>query len=873
MKRFLGRLGIRGKLNLLLGPPLAAVVLVSVPFVVIQAGSASSAGRTAEVARQAEQLGGLIWQLQRERLLTAAYVASPSAGDGDMNRQRRTVDAGVNDVRAALGADAPEELTAALVRVGSLQEMRQNAQRRGVSLDGVARTYHAVVGSIIDSLRLTARTTDDAEGNRQLTALEALLRANEENSLRGMALIVSAVSPDAGRTLLGDATFQAPIFTERFVQQTDAAQASLVVRVDQGDAARRIDELGASVPEPGDRARTERFVGDVFATTDGQSNQRKHAQDEVISQITAAASARADAATRLVWLVGAGATVLFGLVALLAIAVSRSIADPLRRLTSAATSVADLADTELVRVTDTESDEEQKPQLATIDVSSADELGRLAEAFNRVQTTASSLVERQAQTRRNTSLMFANVAKRTQNLVGRQLALVDELERNEQDVRLLERLYRLDHLSTRLRRNADNLLVVSGTADEARIAGPVDLSTALRSALAEIEDYQRVHLGEVADILLNSAFGADLVLICAELLENATSFSPPGSVVEVRTGFDQDGACVVGIVDHGIGMTRERLDEENRRLVERERLELAPTSVLGLFVVGRLARRHGLAVELVETPGSGVTARVRVPATLFTRQAPRPLTAAERAEPTPQAPAPPPVEAAPVPVEPEPSTRQAELPMPAIPALVVPMARHERGFRWFRQTDQSAPSAIPAVGARASATLVAEPAAEERRGGLRRRVAGAQLPGSGGAATPPPPAETTPRHDPDAARHAFDGLQEGFAKAVVPTPEPVPPPPPAAPAPPKPVVPAAPPTLAQPLERGGLIRRVPGAQLAPGLRQQAARPRHAKAVATASPAAAWPRRDPDAERAAFDSFTAGLAKAALRPDPMEESTK
>ncbi|MFE0024821.1 nitrate- and nitrite sensing domain-containing protein [Amycolatopsis sp. NPDC059021] len=891
VKKFLGRLGIRGKLNLLLLPPLAAVLLVSVPFVVMQAGSARSAGQTADVARQAEQLGGLIWQLQRERLLTAAYVASPSAGDGDMTRQRRTVDSTVNEVRAALGPDAPDELAAALVRIGSLQELRQNAVRRGVSLDGVARTYHAVIGAVIDSLRLTAQTTGDADGNRQLSALEALLRANEENSLRGMALIVSAVSPEAGRTVLGDATFQGPIFTERFVQQADVAQAALAVKVDQGDAARKIDELAAAVPATGNQARTESYVGDVLATADGQSNQRKHAQDEVISQITAAASARADAATRLVWAVGAGAAVLFGLVALLAIAVSRSIADPLRRLTSAATSVADLADTELVRVTDTEGDEEQKPQLATIDVASSDELGKLAEAFNRVQATASSLVERQALTRRNTSLMFANVAKRTQNLVGRQLALVDELERNEQDVRLLERLYRLDHLSTRLRRNADNLLVVSGTSDESRIAGPIDLSTALRSALAEIEDYQRVHLSVVAEILLNSAFGADLVLICAELLENATSFSPPGSVVEVRTAFDEDGSCVVSIVDHGIGMTKERLEEENRRLVERERLELAPTSVLGLFVVGRLARRHALTVDLAETPGSGVTARVRIPHSLFAHQTPRPLPTTgipAPIEPAPASvptPAPAPVEPVPVEsvhIEPGPLATPTELPMPAIPALVVPAARQAQGFRWFRQTDQSAPGHIPSVGSRTqnathnATTVLDEPVVEQRRGGLRRRVAGAQLPG---AAAPAPAAASTPRHDPDAARDALDGFQEGFAKAaVVPAPAAPAPAKHAAPKPAAPPAPAAPspPTMtaqpAQPLERGGLIRRVPGAQLAPGLRQQAAPRRHAKPVTSPS-GAAWPRRDPDAERAAFDSFTAGLAKAAVRPDPMEESTK
>ena len=168
--------------------------------------------------------------------------------------------------------------------------------------------------------------------------------------------------------------------------------------------------------------------------------------------------------------VGIGAIVLFGLVAALAIALSRSIANPLRRLTSAATTVADLADTELTRVTDSEESDEQVPQLPPIDVTTSDEVGQLAAAFNRVQSTATMLVERQAVRRNNVSLMFANVAQRTQNLVGRQLALVDELERNEQDGRLLASLYRLDHLSTRLRRTADNLLVVAGSRGETRIS-------------------------------------------------------------------------------------------------------------------------------------------------------------------------------------------------------------------------------------------------------------------------------------------------------------------------------------------------------------------------------------------------------------------
>src|SRR5947207_12502361 len=135
-------------------------------------------------------------------------------------------------------------------------------------------------------------------------------------------------------------------------------------------------------------------------------------------------------------------------------------------------------------------------------------------------------LKRQAATRRNVSLMFANVAQRTQNLVRRQLALVDDLERDEQNTRLLTRLYRLDHLSTRLRRNAENLLVVAGSREGARIAAPTPLTTVLRSALAEIEDYRRIAFGAVQEATGAAPLAAERVLVFAALLENASAFSP-----------------------------------------------------------------------------------------------------------------------------------------------------------------------------------------------------------------------------------------------------------------------------------------------------------------------------------------------------------
>jgi signal transduction histidine kinase len=762
------RLRVRGKLNLLLMLPLTAVVLVTVPFVAGQIGNARSSTATADAARAARQLGGLVWELQRERLVTADYLADPTADDAAMLLQFQAVSDSAEALRRSLGPHPSDELDSALVRLGSLTELRESARSRGIALDSVARAYHAVIEALIDALRLVPQRTTDAEGTRQLTALDALLRANEESALRGMALVAAAVSPQVGRDILTTASAQSQMFTERFVQQADADQAALVVLVDQGAAAHRVDALVQHLPDPGNPDSVRAFVAGARDAADAQASLRRLVQDQVTSQIAGAAGGRAGTARAAAWSVSVGAILLLALVLGLAVMVSRSIARPLQRLTRAATTTADLAGGELVRVTDVEGVDEQPPRLAAIDVASGDEVGELAVAFNRVQTTAALLLERQVVTRRNVSLMFATVAQRTQNLVRRQLALVDELEKDEQNTRLLSRLYRLDHLSTRLRRSAENLLVVAGSRTETRISAPTPLTTVLRSALAEIEDYQRVNFGTVQETTIVAPLVADLVLVFAELLENATSFSPPGSTVDVLATPTTGGWCQVSVIDRGIGMTAERLAEENRRLVERERLDIVPTSVLGLFVVGRLARRHGLTIALVPTPGGGTTATVAIPPGLHN--------AAAQPARTPVALPRRPVLTPPVPVVPV---------IPAVPGT----------FPWFaRVTDPN--------------------------GGLQRRVPGAQLP----AATVRMPETGRTPHDATAARTTMDALQTALTRAENTTAAPV-----------------------------SLTRRTPGANLAPGLR-------------TTTPGAAVRRhtpspRNPEAERAAFDGFVAGLAEA------------
>jgi signal transduction histidine kinase len=546
-----------------------------------------------------------------------------------------------------------------------------------------------------------------------------------------------------------------------------------------------------------------------------------------------------------------GVLALIGLVVLFSVIVSRSIADPLRRLTRSATTVADLASTELTRVSDSEDTSEQVPQLAEVDVAPGGEVGELAAAFNRVQSTAAAMLERQSTNRRNVSLMFANVARRTQNLAQRQLTVVDELERNEQDPVLLERLYRLDHLSTRLRRSADKLLVIAGSREQAMITGPIELATALRSALAEIEDYKRVRLGTLCEVTLASPVASDLVLLFAELLENATASSPPNSVIELSAQIQSDGSCLVLIVDHGVGMTGEQLAEENRRLVDRERLDIAPTGVLGLFVVGRLARRHSLGVKLVETSGGGVTASVIIPPELFFSQAPSRsnlLPAKPTGLTTPAIP----VISIPLPWSPNDGfvwfdvdtaaaasgpPAQPPVPVPVYASLAAgapdfvdsaPVSRQHAAVAASGRELQSGPRP-PAVAGPAAAPQSNVDETNGARHGLHRRVPGAQLPSTVKVPSPGP-AREQPRHDPIAVRSTMAEYQSATVAFA--------------------------PVVADRGSHTGLTRRIPGASLPGDL------PRHPPiAVVDAATEKGRRIRDAEADRRAFDEFAAGLARA------------
>ena len=318
------------------------------------------------------------------------------------------------------------------------------------------------------------------------------------------------------------------------------------------------------------------------------------------------------AATRQAGIALGLAAALAALAALVAYLVARSISRPVAELTASARE----AEASMPHLLSAINSASEVPPVRAVTIESKDELGELANALNSMQSTAVELAASQARVRRNVAQMLANLARRNQSLVNRTLTFISRLEENERDPEALENLFRLDHLTTRMRRNAESLLVLAGSEAPRTWAQPIELGEVVRASLSEIESYDRVELGSIEPAMLRGNAVSDVAHLLAELLDNATRFSNPNTKVSVVGRFGE-GAYLMSVVDHGIGMSAAELEAANRELELVGRFEERSTLVLGLAVVARLAARNGIQVRLTESPTEGVTAKVRIPLDLL----------------------------------------------------------------------------------------------------------------------------------------------------------------------------------------------------------------------------------------------------------------
>ena len=376
--------------------------------------------------------------------------------------------------------------------------------------------------------------------------------------------------------------------------------------------------------------------------------------------------------------------------------------------------------------------------IARVSAGGADEVGELADAFTRVHRAAVGLAAEQARMRHNVAEIFLHLARRSQTLVERQLELLDTLEQNEENPKRLGDLFKIDHLATRQRRTNDSLLVLAGIDTVRGYEQPLPLASVVQAAIAEIEQYQRIY-DRVEEMSVVGHAVMDLVHLLAELLDNATAFSEPHTTVDVQGTRSPGGAgATVTITDFGTGMSSAAFREANRLLADPPTIDVAASEQMGLVVVGHLAARHQMRVQLAAA-SPGVRATVWLPEPLLTatvRRGGAPLAEPERPRP-------------------------ARQPVRAEDVLGQPRGATAPNAWWARPSEQATLPTPTDTGKPPPST---PPGGRTTTTGLPVRVPLAQVPGGQATARVPEP-ERTIEQDPDQAGGALAALYVGVRRA------------------------------------------------------------------------------------------------------------
>jgi signal transduction histidine kinase len=547
-------------------------------------------------------------------------------------------------VKVKLAADATLEghIKAAFERLKSLDEGRAAIDAGIVDRRHAAETFTDFI-DVGFRIYGALATLDDPDVARQGRVVVALARAREvlsqEDALLSGMLGAGVFTPGELGSFIQLAGTQRFLYAETDAELPAASHARYQRLVSSPDftAFRELEDLmtdkatDQDSPDPLPvRAGDWRAAADqVFA---GLYEIERMASDATVVQARPAATA---VILRLGLAGGLGlAAVIASIV--ISITTARSL---VQRLANLRTAAWDLADERLPGVVERirRGDEVDVAAQAPPLESGADEVGQVAEAFNAVQRTAVQVAVEQAELRRGVRDVFLSLARRTQALVHRQLAVLDAMERRETEPETLDDLFRLDHLATRMRRNAENLIVLSGAVPGRGWRRSVPVIDVIRGAVAEVEDHARVTVLPVGPAELAGRAVGDVLHLLAELLENAASFSPPETAVQVG-GQRVANGFVVEIEDRGLGMRDADLAAANALMTNPPEFTLSSTARLGLYVVGRLAQRHGVKIRLRDSPYGGTTAIVLIPSKLVVGKqdadAPRAHPAGRRADPS-----------------------------------------------------------------------------------------------------------------------------------------------------------------------------------------------------------------------------------------------
>ncbi|WP_328302030.1 sensor histidine kinase [Actinomycetospora sp. NBC_00405] len=568
--------------------------------------------------------------LADERSAAAVYVAAGRAGGSGPVEERigATRDA-TSELRRSSGlADSLDEQTRtsfdqADAELDQLDRLRDDVIDGRVDAAGAIARYTEVVDTLEIFDRSLSREAADPSVAGLASGLYSLSVVREEDAYvqavvaAGIAAgRIDAPSIDQAR----NATLRRSIAVDDFrsaVGTDNAGLADAVVGpdVDNRDLLAQVvlgrgaAGLPLQVSGP-DWERASSAVEDRDAATSEQLRGQLQEQAGALQQ--AARNGAGVASVILLLALMAGAAVVFF--------VTRSLLRPLRLLRRSALDVAERRLPQAVR--SLREGEAPDTTIVPTPITTREEIGQVARAFDQVHEQAVRLAAEQAGLRSAFNSIFVNLSRRSQALVERQLRLIEQLENSEEDPEALSNLFQLDHLATRMRRNSENLLVLSGTDLSRRGSRPVPLVDVLRAAASEVEQYQRIDLAPPPSAQLLGRTASDVVHLVAELLENATTFSAPDTRVRVQATQNGDGSLLVEIIDSGVGMSEEDLHDANVRLDSPPTVDVSASRRMGLFVVGRLATRHGITVSLRNREDGGVAATALVPASAVLAVAP-----------------------------------------------------------------------------------------------------------------------------------------------------------------------------------------------------------------------------------------------------------
>ncbi|WP_214401157.1 sensor histidine kinase [Pseudonocardia lacus] len=590
----------------------------------VAATSQSASDLNALVDRVAlgQQVSELTHQLQNERSEAAKFVASDRREfrpdlDDQMARVDQTVGVVTNASPDDFGPAASRLARTAQIRLQSLPALREAVLDTRYPTAQVNASYT----QLIDALRALGRavfTTPDLQLRAQADDVVLLGEVKEQVQRQHAALLPLLVNEggttaDQLQARSTDAQLTAAL--AQFAASGQPSSRDLYAQVVSGpdvDNRERIETsaltavtIGAPVVDSAiEWDDSAQVVADLARDVESRLQEQLRTDGADLATAASAGALRDG--------VIVAVAVVIALVLLLLVA--QAIIRPLRSLRNAA---FDVAQTRLPQAIERAQNAESQDVVAIepIDVNTREEIGEVARAFDAVHAEAVRLASEQALLRANVNDIFVNLSRRSQGLVKRQLTLIDKLESDEQDPDHLGDLFQLDHLATRMRRNNENLLVLAGAAElRPRRRKPVPADDVLRAAVSEVEDYQRIVVRRAPNVSVAGPIVNDLVHLVAELLDNATSFSPPASTVVLSATIDNADSLVVEISDSGVGIDPPTLDMINRELANPPTVDVAVSRRMGLFVVGRLAQRNDVRVRLQPaSSGQGLVAVVSVP--------------------------------------------------------------------------------------------------------------------------------------------------------------------------------------------------------------------------------------------------------------------